>query len=60
MQDVEGVVSELQVLIVIDGRNGGLALADVVVVVDVVGKKTFFLLQRICFWVPDYIGRRGF
>ena len=53
MQYVEGVVGELQVLIVIDGRDGGLALADVVIVVDVVGKKTFFLLQRIFYWVSD-------
>ncbi len=46
MQDVEGVVSELQVLVVIDGRDGGLALANVVVVVDVVGKATGLLKIR--------------
>ncbi len=46
MQDVEGVVSELQVLVVIDGRDGGLALADVVVVVDVVGEATGLLKIR--------------
>ncbi len=46
MQDVEGVVSELQVLVVIDGWDGGLALADIVVVVDVVGKATGLLQIR--------------
>ena len=46
MQDVEGVVSELQVLVVIDGRDGGLALADIMVVVDVVGKATGLLQIR--------------
>ena len=43
VQDVEGVMSELQVLVVIDGRDGGLALADIMVVVDVVGKATGLL-----------------
>jgi len=46
VQDVEGVMSELQVLVVIDGRDGGLALADIMVVVDVVGKATGLLKIR--------------
>ena len=48
VQDVEGVVGELQILVVVDGRDRGLALADVVVVVDVVGQAALLLQIRHC------------
>ncbi len=59
MQDVKGIVGELQVLVVVDRRHGGLALADVVVVVDVVGQTTLFFQIRHCLLhqlIEDVVG----
>ena len=59
VQDVEGIVGELQVLVVVDGRDRGLSLTDVVVVVDVVGKSTLLFQVRNCLLhqlVEDVVG----
>ena len=46
MEDVECLVGELEVLVVVDGGHRGLALADEVVVVDVVREVALALQRR--------------
>ena len=46
VQDVEGLVGELEVLVVVDGGHRGLALADKVVVIHVVGQVALALQRR--------------
>ena len=45
-EDIEGVISVLELLIVINGRNSGLTLTDIRIEVDVIAKKTFALQIR--------------
>ena len=46
MENVEGLVGELEVLVVVDGGHRGLPLTDEVVVVDVVGEVALALQRR--------------